>query len=276
MKYIKYQTKDNKKYVGILENELIYRLNYSSILEAINEENKFKNDYLNNIHDNLTDVKILNPVEPTKVVCVGLNYKDHANELDMILPSEPLLFLKPSTSVITHDETIIYPKDTKKLDFEAELGIVILSEINNKNNEGNLNIAYTIINDVTARDLQEKDGQWTRAKSFDTFCPVGPVVATGINPLNQRIYSKVNDEIKQDSNTKNMIFSPMELVKYISNIMTLNAGDLIATGTPPGIDHLEHGDEVEIIIEEIGILRNIVKWGMWKWKLLNILVMYWL
>ncbi len=259
MKYIKYQTKDNKKYVGILENELIYRLNYSSIIEAINEENKFKNDYLNDIHDNLTDVKILNPVEPTKVVCVGLNYKDHANELDMILPSEPLLFLKPSTSVITHDETIIYPKDTKKLDFEAELGIVILSEINNKNNEGNLNIAYTIINDVTARDLQEKDGQWTRAKSFDTFCPVGPVVVTGINPLNQRIYSKVNDEIKQDSNTKNMIFSPMELVKYISNIMTLNAGDLIATGTPPGIDHLEHGDEVEIIIEEIGILRNIVK-----------------
>ncbi|RAP46274.1 MAG: hypothetical protein BZ135_03905 [Methanosphaera sp. rholeuAM6] len=198
------------------------------------------------------------PVNPTKIVCVGLNYKDHANELEMILPTEPLLFMKPSTSVITSEQTIIYPEDTKKLDFEAELGIVILSETN-KNNNDNLNIAYTIINDITARDLQEKDGQWTRAKGFDTFCPVGPVVVTEINPANQRIYSKVNGEIKQDSNTKNMIFSSEELVKYISNIMTLKPGDLIATGTPPGIDHLQKGDNVSIGIEEIGILKNTVK-----------------
>ena len=129
----------------------------------------------------------------------------------------------------------------------------------NKNNNDNLNIAYTIINDITARDLQEKDGQWTRAKGFDTFCPVGPVVVTEINPANQRIYSKVNGEIKQDSNTKNMIFSSEELVKYISNIMTLKPGDLIATGTPPGIDHLQKGDNVSIGIEEIGILKNTVK-----------------
>lgn len=259
MKYIKYQTKDKKTFVGILEKETIYRLNHNSVIDAINDEKKVKGTYYKNIQDSLDEVKVLTPTQPTKIVCVGLNYKDHADELDMILPSEPLLFMKPSTSIIAHDENIIYPEDTNKLDFEAELGIVILSEINTKNNEDNIKIAYTIINDITARDLQEKDGQWTRAKSFDTFCPTGPVIVTGINPSNLRIYSKVNDEIKQDSNTKNMIFSPTELVKYISNIMTLKAGDLIATGTPPGIDHLNHGDKVEIIIDEIGTLRNIVK-----------------
>ncbi|HIJ14878.1 MAG TPA: fumarylacetoacetate hydrolase family protein [Methanosphaera sp.] len=201
---------------------------------------------------------MLTPVNPTKVVCVGLNYKNHADELEMTLPSEPLLFMKPSSSVIASKEEIVYPGDTEKLDFEAELGIVILSEINRKNND-TFKIAYTIINDVTARDLQEKDGQWTRSKSFDTFCPVGPVIVTNINPLNQRIYSKVNGEIKQDSNTKNMIFSPEYLVEYISNIMTLYPGDLIATGTPPGIDHLKKDDVITIGIEDIGILENIVK-----------------
>ncbi len=258
MKYIKYKTSNNEEYVGILEDETIYRLDYSSIIEAISCEDKIKKYYKDNQQDSLEDITVLMPVNPTKIVCVGLNYKDHANELEMILPTEPLLFMKPSTSVITSEQTIIYPEDTKKLDFEAELGIVILSETN-KNNNDNLNIAYTIINDITARDLQEKDGQWTRAKGFDTFCPVGPVVVTEINPANQRIYSKVNGEIKQDSNTKNMIFSSEELVKYISNIMTLKPGDLIATGTPPGIDHLQKGDNVSIGIEEIGILKNTVK-----------------
>lgn len=259
MKYIKYQTRDEKTFIGILEDETIYRLNYTSIIEAINDEKNIKETYVANVQDSLHEVKVLTPVQPTKIVCIGLNYKDHADELEMNLPSEPLLFMKPSTSIIAHDENIIYPEDTKKLDFEAELGIVILSEINAKNNKDNIKIAYTILNDVTARDLQEKDGQWTRAKSFDTFCPVGPVIVTEINPSNQKIYSKVNDVIKQDSNTKNMIFSPKELVEYISNIMTLKEGDLIATGTPPGIDHLKCGDKVEIIIEEIGTLRNIVK-----------------
>lgn len=259
MKYIRYQTKDNNTFVGILNDETIYRLDYPSIIDAIDDEKNIEKTYLENIQDSLSEVKILAPVEPTKIVCIGLNYKDHADELDMVLPSEPLLFMKPSTSIIAHDECIIYPKATKKLDFEAELGIVILSDINMESKEEDINIAFTIINDVTARDLQEKDGQWTRAKSFDTFCPVGPVVVTNINPSNQRIYSKVNGEIKQDSNTGNMIFSPEDLVKYISNIMTLKEGDLIATGTPPGIDHLNRGDEVEIVIEEIGTLRNVIK-----------------
>lgn len=258
MKYIRYETSKNKEYIGVLEEDIIYRLEYSSILEAVSNENIIKSTYKNGIKDYFDKIKILLPVVPSKVICVGLNYKDHADELNMDLPNEPLLFMKPSTSVISSEEYIIYPRDTKKLDFEAELGIVILSEISHKNNQ-TFSFAYTIINDVTARDLQEKDGQWTRAKSFDTFCPMGPVVVTEINANNLRIYSKVNEELKQDSNTKNMIFSPEELVKYISNIMTLNPGDIIATGTPPGIDHLKKGDIISIGIENIGILKNIVK-----------------
>lgn len=244
--------------MGIVEGDKIYRLDYSSLVDAVNDETEIKKMYKTLNSDDLENVTVLPPVEPTKIVCIGLNYNDHANELDMDLPEEPLLFMKPSTSVIGHKQDIIYPNATKKLDFEAELGIVILSEISSNDNE-NINIAYTIINDVTARDLQEKDGQWTRAKSFDTFCPVGPFVVTQINPTNQRIFSKVNGKIKQDSNTKHMIFSPEELVKYISNIMTLKAGDLIATGTPPGIDHLKENDTVIIGIEDIGILENVVK-----------------
>lgn len=258
MKYIRYKTSNDEEYVGILDNDAVYRLNYSSIIEAISNESSFKNNYQEKTCDLIEDVDILVPVIPTKVVCVGLNYNDHADELEMALPSEPLLFMKPSSSVIGTNASIIYPKDTDKLDFEAELGIVILSKINRNNND-NFETAYTIINDVTARDLQEKDGQWTRSKSFDTFCPTGPVVVTDIDPSNQRIYSKLNGEIKQDSNTKNMIFSPDELVKYISNIMTLYPGDLIATGTPPGIDHMKKGDVIVIGIEEIGTLENVVK-----------------
>lgn len=244
--------------MGIVEGDKIYRLDYSSLVDAVNDETEIKKMYKTLNSDDLENVTVLPPVEPTKIVCIGLNYNDHANELDMDLPEEPLLFMKPSTSVIGHKQDIIYPNATKKLDFEAELGIVILSEISSNDNE-NINIAYTIINDVTARDLQEKDGQWTRAKSFDTFCPVGPFVVTQINPTKQRIFSKVNGKIKQDSNTEHMIFSPEELVKYISNIMTLKAGDLIATGTPPGIDHLKENDTVSIGIEDIGILENVVK-----------------
>lgn len=259
MKYIRYKTSDDEEHIGILEDNRIYRISYHSILEAIPHESTIKNSYKDSVMDLLEDVKILSPVNPSKIICVGLNYKDHADELEMNLPSEPLLFMKPSTSMIASKEEIIYPQDTNKLDFEAELGIVILSQTTRDNNNEELQLAYTIINDVTARDLQEKDGQWTRSKSFDTFCPVGPVVVTGIDPSNQRIYSTVNGQIKQDSNTKNMIFSSEQLVKYVSNIMTLKPGDLIATGTPPGIDHLQRGDTVSIGVEEIGILENTVK-----------------
>lgn len=253
MKYIRYELED-ENYVGILDDDIIHRLNYSSILSAVESEENLEYAC---VDDKITDVNILPPTNPSKIVCIGLNYKDHAEEFNMELPQEPLLFIKPSTSIIGCYDNILYPDSSNKLDFEGELGIVILDKIDK--NTLDIHIGYTIINDVTARDLQQKDGQWTRSKSFDTFCPCGPVVSTNINPSNLHIQSKVNEQIKQDSNTKNMIFSPIELVKYISNIMTLNPGDLIATGTPPGVDHLQKNDVVTITIEEIGSLINIIK-----------------
>lgn len=258
MKYVKYETKDNNKHVGVLERNNIHVLDYSSIIEAINHEDEIDVSDCS-IKHSLSEVKILPPTNPSKIVCIGLNYKDHADEFNMELPKEPLLFIKPSTSVTASGEHVLYPDSTNMLDFEGELGIVILNDISKETIINDSSFAFTIINDVTARDLQKKDGQWTRAKGFDTFCPVGPVVVTNIDSENLKITSTVNGVIKQNSNTKNMIFKPLELVRYISNIMTLKRGDLIATGTPPGVDHVNHGDTVTITIENIGSLSNIIK-----------------
>lgn len=258
MKYIRYKTSNDEEHVGILENNTIHRLDYSCVIDAIKHENEIYLDK-HDVTDNLEDVKVLTPTNPSKIICVGLNYKDHAEELEMDLPKEPLLFMKPSTSIISYNESIIYPDATHKLDYEGELGIVILNTTSSNNFNNDCIAGYTIINDVTARDLQEKDGQWTRSKSFDTFCPCGPIVSTNIDESNLNIKTEVNNTIKQNSNTRNMIFSPLDLVKYISNIMTLNPGDMIATGTPPGVGHLQKGDEVVITIEDIGSLKNIVK-----------------
>ena len=257
MRYIRYKLSNDER-IGVLEDNTIYMLNYDNIFEAINDEEEIKSKLNQHKQDSLDDVTILPPTNASKVVCIGLNYKDHAQELKMELPKEPLLFMKPSTSIIASNDEIIYPKDTNKLDYEGELAIVILSDTN-KNNNDEVSFAFSIINDVTARDLQEHDGQWTRAKSFDTFCPVGPVISTNIDYNNLEITTKVNNQIRQNSNTNNMVFSPTELVKYISNIMTLKQGDLIATGTPPGVGQLNRGDTVTITIEKIGTLTNKVK-----------------
>lgn len=209
---------------------------------------------------NLSDIKILPPVKPSKVVCVGLNYRDHALELGMEIPQEPVLFIKPPTTVIGTLDPIIYPKSSKQVDYEAELAVVISKkahQIDEKEAKEYIG-GYTALNDVTARDLQQKDGQWTRAKSFDTFCPLGPWIDTEINPSNLDISLKLNNEVKQDSNTKNMIFPPEELVSFISNIMTLHPGDVIATGTPPGVGPMKVGDVAEVSVEGIGILKNEV------------------
>ncbi|MGZ7209025.1 MAG: fumarylacetoacetate hydrolase family protein, partial [Methanobacterium sp.] len=207
------------------------------------------------------DIDLKSPVSPSKIVCVGLNYRDHAEELNMDIPEEPILFLKPSTSVIGHLDDIIYPNSSKQLDYEAEIGIVISKEARNvkSGNAEEFIGGYTAFNDVTARDLQQKDGQWTRAKSFDTFAPIGPWIETELDPMNQDISLKLNGEIKQDSNTKNMIFDVYELIEFISNIMTLQPGDVIATGTPPGVGPMNVGDTVEVKINEIGTLKNFVK-----------------
>ncbi len=208
----------------------------------------------------LEQVKLLAPCLPSKVVAVGLNYIDHAKELKMGLPEQPLIFIKPSTSVIGPFDDIIYPECVERLDYEAELAIVIkkpCKDIEAREAEDHI-LGYTLLNDVTARDIQEKDGQWTRAKSFDTFCPIGPFVATGIPIDDLEIKLLLNGEVKQSSNTKNLIFKPIDLVSFISKICTLLPGDIIATGTPGGVGPMNTGDEVEVSIENIGSLKNRV------------------
>ncbi|MBA4418260.1 MAG: hypothetical protein C0392_10180 [Syntrophus sp. (in: bacteria)] len=198
---------------------------------------------------------------PTKIIAIGLNYYDHAKEMNVQVPDQPLIFLKPATAVIENGEAIIYPPQTDELHYEGELAIVIRDLTKNvlKADAVHHIAGYSCANDVTARDLQRIDGQWTRAKSFDTFCPLGPRIATDIDPSNVGIVTRVNGVVKQHSSTRNMIFDVYELVSYVSRIMTLLPGDVIITGTPPGVGPIQAGDEVEVEIEGIGILRNIVQ-----------------
>ena len=198
--------------------------------------------------------------KPTKIVCVGLNYHCHAKEIGMATPHHPIIFLKPITTLIGAGENIVYPKMSKRVDYEAELAVIIKNKIKNiKEKEAMENIeGFTCLNDVTARDLQKKDVQWTRAKSFDTFCPIGPKIVKNIEPNNVKIQSFLNGEIKQDSSTSNLIFKVEELVSFISKVMTLMPGDIIATGTPKGIGPMKKGDTIEVKIEGIGTLRNYV------------------
>ncbi|MFP4654315.1 MAG: fumarylacetoacetate hydrolase family protein [Methanohalobium sp.] len=210
----------------------------------------------------ISETEILPPVNPSKIVCIGLNYQDHANELGLKIPDEPLIFLKPSTSVIGHCDKIIYPDTSKHIEYEAELGIVIGKKCKHiyRHDASDVIAGYTCLNDVTARDLQKQDGQWTRAKSFDTFAPIGPFITTTeeIKPHNANIKCRVNGNLCQDSNTSNLIFGIPQLIEFISNIMTLLPGDIIATGTPPGVGEIHKGDVLEIEVEGIGVLKNEV------------------
>lgn len=206
------------------------------------------------------EITLLAPCTPTKIVAVGLNYRDHATELGMPLPEEPLLFLKPASSVIGPDGTIELPVMSKRVDYEAELSIVMGSRAKGISLEvaEQYILGYTCLNDVTARDLQKKDVQFTRAKSFDTFCPIGPWIATGLDASDLGVQSLVNGELRQSSRTSQLIHGIPELVSFVSQIMTLEPGDVIATGTPAGIGTLHAGDEVVVRIEGIGDLRNSV------------------
>ena len=208
----------------------------------------------------LKAVKLLAPVLPSKVICVGLNYKDHARELGMPIPREPIIFLKPPTAVIGPDDHIIYPQQVTRLDYEAELAVVIRKKAKDisAGQAGEYILGYTCLNDITARDIQKRDRQWTRAKSFDTFCPIGPSIATGIDTKDIKIKLFVNGLEKQSSSTSDLIFGIDTLVSFISKVMTLLPGDIIATGTPPDVGPLSRGDVVEVDIEDIGRLRNTV------------------
>lgn len=198
-----------------------------------------------------------------KIVAVGLNYKDHAKELGMEIPKEPIIFLKPATAIIKNGDSIIYPQQSQRVDYEAELAVVIKKKAHMvpKEMAAEYILGYTCANDVTARDLQKKDGQWTRAKSFDTFCPLGPVITDEINPDNVSIKLYVNNELKQEGHTRNLIFDVPFLVSFISNVMTLFPGDVVLTGTPKGVGPLEAGDIVSVEIEGIGTLTNNIRQG---------------
>ncbi len=212
-------------------------------------------------HHRLADVRLLAPCRPSKVVAVGLNYRDHARELGMAVPEEPILFLKPPSSVIGPGDEIVYPAMAGQVDFEAELGIVVKDRAKGITPEAVRRhiLGYTCANDVTSRDLQKKDGQWTRAKGFDTFCPVGPWLETDLDPADLLVESYLNGERRQSSQTSQFIFGIEHLVSFISRVMTLEAGDLIITGTPPGIGPMRPGDEIEVRIEGIGNLKNRVR-----------------
>ena len=201
------------------------------------------------------------PPMPSKIVAVGRNYREHAKELGNTAPEEePLLFLKAPTSLVIGGGDIVMPPESSRVDYEGELALVIGRKVKSWPQDRWLDALAGVCcaNDVTARDLQKKDGQWARAKSFDTFCPIGPEIVSGLDPSDLAIETRVNGIVKQASRTSEMVFSPAFLVAYISKMMTLLPGDLILTGTPAGISPLSAGDTVEVEIEKIGILQNRV------------------
>lgn len=206
------------------------------------------------------EVRILSPVAPGKLLYVGMNYVDHAAELGVPLPEEPLLFFKPPTAVIGDGAEIVQPHESARVDYEGEFAVVIGRRARNLSSRHAMAAiaGYTIANDVTARDFQQPDTQWTKAKAWDTFAPLGPWVETSLDPSDVRVETYLNGERRQESSTRNLCFGVHELVAYASRLMTLEPGDVIATGTPAGIGPMRPGDVVEVHIEGIGRLRNPV------------------
>ncbi len=207
----------------------------------------------------LADVRLLAPVIPrSKVVCIGKNYADHAKEMGSEVPAQPIIFIKPNTTVVGPNDTIQWPKMSAQVDFEGELAVIIgrICKEVPREKVADVIYGYTLANDVTARDLQKVDGQWTRAKGFDTFCPIGPWIETDFTPSNQIIQTSLNGEVKQSEPLSSMIFKIPEIIEYVSSVMTLLPGDVILTGTPAGIGPMQAGDSVSVSIEGLGVLTN--------------------
>jgi len=209
----------------------------------------------------LSEVKLLAPCQPSKIVAIGINYKSHAQEFGHDLPEAPLMFLKPATAVIGPDDDIVCPAMAQQVDYEGELGVVIRRPARNvKVHEArDYILGYTCFNDITARDLQRRDGQWTRAKGFDTFAPMGPWIETEIDPADLLVETYLNGVCRQRATTADLIFPVPELVSFASSVMTLLPGDVIATGTPSGVGPMQYGDAVEVRIQGIGSLKNRVR-----------------
>jgi len=249
MKIVRFKVGKEARY-GIVEDDLVREI----------QGNVFGKFHTTRKRHPLKRIKYLTPSEPTKIVAVGLNYRDHAEELRQAIPEEPVIFLKPPTAILPHRGKIIYPQQCSRLDYEAELAVIIKKWARNVNPDRALGyvLGYTCFNDVTARDLQQKDGQWTRAKSFNTFAPFGPWIETELDPSNTPIRAYLNGKLKQNSNTRNFLFDVSYLISFISRVMPLLPGDVIATGTPSGVGPMQPGDTSEIEVEGIGRLRNVV------------------
>jgi 2-keto-4-pentenoate hydratase/2-oxohepta-3-ene-1,7-dioic acid hydratase in catechol pathway len=250
MRLVRFALGDRKSY-GILEGEEIFPV----------RETPFSETSKTGEHFPLSDVNLLAPCEPSKIIALALNYQDHAAEFGRQVPEEPLIFLKPSTSVIGPETDIIYPQMSRRVDYEAELAVIIAQTAHRVVEEKALEyvLGYTCFNDITARDLQKKDGLFTRAKGFDTFAPMGPWIETGTDdPDNLIVEAFLNGEQRQHSSTNNMVFGVRRLISFISHVMTLLPGDVIATGTPAGVGPMRPGDVVEVRVENIGTLRNRV------------------
>lgn len=256
MKYCRFLLEDAPRF-GLIEGGAITRV--LAMPEAGGSEDRLPQPLP------LEQAKLLAPVQPSKIICVGRNYREHASELGNEVPAEPLLFFKPPSSVIAHGDAIVRPPQslTQRVDFEGELGVVIGKLCRKLGAEEDVRgyiRGYTCVNDVTARDLQKKDGQWTRAKGFDTFCPVGPIVTGEGDPWGGlEVETRVNGSPRQRGNTRDFIFSLDAIIRYVSQVMTLLPGDLISTGTPSGVGPLQAGDLVEVSVEGVGTLRNPVE-----------------
>ena len=255
MKFLRFIEDGNIK-TAYLDEDKIIELK-GDILDYFDADIDFIKENIVKSHS-MEDVKITNPTNPSKVICIGLNYREHAEELELELPKTPTIFIKPSTSVIGEKDNIIKPEDSDRVDYEAELGVVIGKDCKDVEIEDAADyiFGFTVVNDVTARDIQDSDGQWTRSKSYDTFCPIGPIIDTEFVPANQKIQSILDGEIRQDSRLSNMIFSSHELLSFMSKVMTLKAGDVIATGTPSGIGKMSENSKIEIRIEGLATLSN--------------------
>lgn len=209
----------------------------------------------------LSAAKLLAPVEPTKIVCVGRNYRAHAAELGNQVPTEPLLFIKPNSALLPSGAAIVVPAASQRVEHEAEIGVVVGKRLKQVSAQEALQAVFGItpVNDVTARDIQKRDIQFTRAKGFDTFCPVGPAIVTDIDPLGLSVIGRVNGEQRQHGSAAQMVFDIGTLLSFISHVMTLEPGDLVSTGTPEGVGPLAAGDSVEVEIPGVGVLKNAVR-----------------
>ncbi len=242
---------------GVLLGDEVRRLRRDPFLQfaCLN-----KISYFDSVSYRLDDIRLLAPCVPSKIVCLGLNYRGHIEEMGLAMPSVPLIFLKPATAVIGPGDSIVLPYGCRRVDYEGELAVVIGKRAKNVPAEraAEYILGYTCFNDVSDREAQAADGQWTRAKGYDTFAPLGPWIDTDVLPDDLRVETYVNGELRQSASTKELVFSIPELVSFISRIMTLLPGDVIATGTPAGVGPLKSGDVVQVKIEGIGVLANPV------------------